>query len=92
MTDTVKQINPTPLRLERHASVHTTSLWEESKFERMYLNLRGKKPSFAGDRSTKVFYDHKNKELVHQRGKGTISREFHESLSALLAHFVHTIL
>lgn len=91
MADANGKVKPTQFRLERHPSVYTTSLWERGQLQRTYLNLRGAKSNFAGDRSMKIYFDHNTGELICERGKGTISGEFHESLSALLSRYHHVI-
>ena len=69
--------------IKQHPAVTNWSDWERGNMKRTYLNLSGYQSSFAGCRSTKVYWDHKAEKIVIERGKGTTPRDFDASINAI---------
>ena len=71
--------------LKKHPVVINWSNWERGNMKRTYLHLAGYQASFAGCRSTKVYWDHRAERVVVECGKGTTPRDFDASIAAVTA-------
>lgn len=72
-----------PAEIAESIHVDSAKTWTRGNEVRTYLTLHGLNRSFASDKASKVFWDHRRGYLVIERGRGTISDSFYASMTGL---------
>lgn len=77
--------------VKKHQAVEKYKEWKKNETdkepERIYLELKGKKPFMAGDKNTKIYLDVKKNIIKWRMGKGICSKEFNMSIDMLKEDF-----
>lgn len=74
-------------KIKEQSAVANFKEFLKPNINRVYLTLTGYSARFNGDRNTKVYFDRKSQKIMWEMGKGTCSREFNASLTALETTF-----
>lgn len=73
--------------LKKNVNIEQVNAWAKGEHDRIYITPAGYDSSFAGCRSTKIYWDNKARRMVGSLGKGRAPDAYWDAVSALESEY-----